>query len=238
MVETIITINSDGRLQQSNDLQTPDGNFTVNAGAIGGLSAQVGDGTNYCEVETNGTIHLVGSATVFEDLQFPAISGKVPVSNFPDIETMLGGIQGYAFDDTSEQSLFFQIQMPHSWKEGSLIYPHIHWLHDGTDADGGDVVWGLEYSWANMEEAFTGPAIMTAVCTAGTALKHEFNKLLDGSSNDYIDGSGKTISSILICRVFRDATDDADTLAADAWLLALDIHVERDTMGSRSELIK
>ena len=55
-----------------------------------------------------------------------------------------------------------------------------------------------------------------------------------------LSGTGKTISSMLLCRIFRDATgagltDDYDN---DVGLLEIDFHYEIDTAGSREVLVK
>jgi hypothetical protein len=53
-----------------------------------------------------------------------------------------------------------------------------------------------------------------------------------------IDGTGKTLSSMIICRLYRDVSDANDTYASDAFLLEIDFHYEIDTVGSRTELTK
>lgn len=49
-----------------------------------------------------------------------------------------------------------------------------------------------------------------------------------------------TVSSMLACRLFRDATGagGTDDLDNDAGVLEFDFHYEIDTMGSRSEYLK
>ena len=52
-----------------------------------------------------------------------------------------------------------------------------------------------------------------------------------------IDGTGHTISSILICRIKRVAAQ-TDNYASGIAILDFDIHYEIDTIGSRQELVK
>jgi len=47
-----------------------------------------------------------------------------------------------------------------------------------------------------------------------------------------ISGTGKTMNSILVCRLYRDATNAADTYVNEAGLLSFDIHFEIDKLGS------
>lgn len=149
-----------------------------------------------------------------------------------------GSLRALHFEQSHHDEIYFEIQMPHAWKEGSNIYPHVHWAP--VSATAGNVVWQLDYSWANNGETFGAPATMTSDATAagGTAWVHKGNPLRDGSGNAFISGAGKKISSMLVCRIHRDAGAGADTLAADAAFLEFDIHYEVDSFGSRQEYIK
>lgn len=54
-----------------------------------------------------------------------------------------------------------------------------------------------------------------------------------------IAGTGKNISSMLICRLFRNSSHADDTFTGkSAYLLEFDLHFEVDTMGSRTETAK
>lgn len=89
-------------------------------------------------------------AVVWDDLRVPVESTGKGSTRAPGFAKFLddgSGSQGVWvqwFDDATEEELYFTVQLPHSYKVGSDIQPHIHWVtkHDNT----GDVVWGLEYS--------------------------------------------------------------------------------------------
>ncbi|MFC1878993.1 hypothetical protein ACFLZW_03685 [Chloroflexota bacterium] len=66
----------------------------------------------------------------------------------------------------------------------------------------------------------------------GTAYKHQI------ASFAAISGTGKTLSSVLLCRIYRKAGDGSDNYDADAALLEFDIHYEVDAFGSDSEFVK
>jgi len=51
-----------------------------------------------------------------------------------------------------------------------------------------------------------------------------------------ISGTGKTISSMLICRLFRDVSED--DYNNDAAFLEFDIHYEINSVGSKTETVK
>jgi hypothetical protein len=46
------------------------------------------------------------------------------------------------------------------------------------------------------------------------------------------------VSSMIVCRLYRNATDAADTYDTAAALLEFDFHYPIDAIGSTSELIK
>ena len=168
-------------------------------------------------------------STFWEDLRFPATginpTGAVGPMTFDT--TNIGFLAAAA----STQSIAMIAQMPHSWKEGTLIYPHIHW--EPTTAGAGNVLWGMDYKWTNVGE--TEPVAWTTtgvVSAAGGAFKHQI------ASFPALDGSGKTISSILSIKIYRVGGDTLDTYGADALLKEFDIHYESDELGSRTSLSK
>jgi hypothetical protein len=123
-----------------------------------------------------------------------------------------------------------------SWKEGSNIYPHVHWTP--VSATAGNVVWQFDYSWANINGTFGAPTTIAFLPTAagGTAWVHKLTR--PAVAPYYISGAGMTISSMLICRLHRDAGAGSDTLAANVAFLEFDLHYQSDSTGSRSELTK
>ena len=197
-------------------------------------------GSSYTEVEQDGTIEFIGDAVVWEDLRFPATQTTVGGTKDPDFVQFQddgAGSQGvftYAFSPTVEEELYFVAQMPHAWKIGTDLHPHVHWTPTNTNV--GSVSWGMEYTWQSINGTFGNTTIISTSDPAdGTAYKHQLTSL------PTISAAGITgVSSILVCRIFRDATaslgqDDYDT---DADLLEIDFHFQKDTVGSRQEFVK
>lgn len=209
--------------------------------------SRIGSANSYTEVEPDGTLLMVGDAKVYEDLRIPITSTKTGGSKDPQFTVFktdgLGsqGVFLYWFDKATEEELYFICQMPHSW-DGGAIEPHIHWT-PSTNADGNPVaqkvVWGLEYSWANIGSLFGDTSIITeeahlpldANVVAG---KHYITSL--PLITPTADQNG--LSSILACRVFRDATAVADTYEHDVGLIEIDFHFALDTLGSRQLYVK
>jgi hypothetical protein len=204
---------------------------------------------NGISILPDGSILLNGTATNWTDLVVNPVlaknsGGTVPawaVFFTPDVYT-------WDFEDGKDQSLDFSVQIPHGYKEGSTLYPHIHWapkVAAGTKR----VLWKLDYQWVNLGDAFAA--------AAGTAITG-YNIVVSGSGVETtptrslilreavitpigsgISGTGKQISSILMCRLTRvgiNATND--NLDAVASLLSIDFHYEIDTFGSQSEFTK
>jgi hypothetical protein len=141
----------------------------------------------------------------------------------------------YKFQSGDE--VFFTCQLPHSYKEGTDIKPHIHWTpcDRGNEESGNTVNWKLDYSWANTNGTFSSSstASMQGTCS-GTDDKHEYS--LDGS----ITGTSKAISSMLVCRLYRDTGDTwaGITEAQGPALLEFDLHFQIDDRGSQEEITK
>ena len=208
----------------------------------------IGDGANNTKVEADGSLIFEGSATIFGDLVVPLYNAKPgEAANQPtwgkikDNGAGSRGVYTYNFDGANEQEVFFSVQLPHNWKEGSAIFPHVHWAPQ-TSGQAGNIVWGIEYTWVNYDAAtplaFPNTALITATSVAvnGTANLNQhlitaFAALTPNSTQD-------KISSILMCRFYRKGTDVADTYNGSAAVLSVDFHYEIDAIGSRTEYVK
>lgn len=174
----------------------------------------------------HGKKRLAESLFPWEDLRVEMAAGVKPATNPPQSVAYKGGIV-LAFEDeaVNEDTVTFQVQLPHNYAEGTDIEPHIHWV--GEDNTAGNVRWLLTYSWANIGAAFPGEsseAIDDANIATDTQNLAEFTP---------ISGAGKTISSILICRLTRNSTHGNDTFTGkDAYALYFDFHYQIDSMGS------
>lgn len=183
---------------------------------------------------TTGHLTLSGDATVWDDLRIATSSTRAAASA-PDFVKLLdngsgsAGVFAHHFDKTTEEQLFFALQMPHAWNEGSTIYPHVHWVTTGTHT--GTVVWGLEYSASSIDGTFGNTTIITG-SDAGTGTTHDHILTYIGSG---IDMTGLTHSCMLQCRIFRKASDGSDTYDEDAALLEIDFHYEINQLGDNAQ---
>jgi hypothetical protein len=183
--------------------------------------------------------------TYWDDLRVPMTSTKLGGTRDPGFEVFkknaAGTSQGvflYWFDSGTEEEIYFAAQMPHGW-DRSPISPHVHWVPK-TTADGSPatqtVIWGLEYAWAEIGAVFTTTTIITAAAHEPSdanivAGKHYLTPFADISATASTDG----LSSMLVCRLFRDAAND--TYENDAGLLEIDFHFAMGQLGSKQEYV-
>lgn len=171
---------------------------------------------------------------VWDDIRTPVTSIKVGGSR-PAIETIYKGSLVLGFEDKillQQQNCYFTIQIPHGYKEGTDIEAHIHWTPE--DNTGGDVVWVLTYSWANKYGTFPVETPLTAIAPAGVVTDEHLR-----TGFGYISGTGKTISSILLCSLERNSGNILDTYnGKTAYLLEVDFHYQIDSLGSINENTK
>lgn len=182
----------------------------------------------------------------WDDLRVPVSSVRIPSAGLavPSVTQFLTNGSGSTgvftawFDADTEQSVLFECQMPHGW-DGSAIYPHVHWVPKSSQTAKW-VSWGLEYTWAKIGSTFGNTSIITSSSHSPggnlVASRHYLTALTA------IAPSGITqddLSSMLVCRLFRDATNATyDTYTDTAGLLEIDFHYRMDVLGSRNELTR
>lgn len=190
-----------------------------------GGAVQFGSTTDYTEFETDGTLKMVGNATVWKDKNVGALGLRVGASA-PTFAAFVSGVYGYRFDDAATNEVHGTIEIDHDYKEGTALSFHVHWAPTTTNT--GNIRWGLEYSIASKDEAYpTSTTIYITQAGSGTVNQHQIIAFAD------ISGTGVGITDVIAFRLFRDGTNGADTFTGNAFLLSCGIHYESDTLGSR-----
>jgi len=189
-----------------------------------------GDASNYSTFESDGTLLLIGNSTVWDDIRVSLITRGSGGVN-PVFSQIQGKLFAYKFSGTADNEIFFEIQMPHGWKEGTKIYPHVHWAPNGTST--ASVTWGMDYEWQNINGTFSGTTanIFTNIAADGVAKKQQITNIGTG-----IEETDKKISSMILCRLYR--AGNSDTNNDECFLLAFDVHYEVNTIGSREVITK
>lgn len=169
----------------------------------------------------------------WEDLRFPASTINPAGSTNPaDVDNTYGWL---VFGKEGIQICAVQVQIPHAWKEGSVLRPHIHWMKSTSTS--GNVYWRLEYRWVGigdvMDDSWTTlNATVPTISDGNTQYKHALTQCGD------ISATGKTVSDMLVMRLSRQSTQPTDTYNGDAILLEFDIHYQVDSFGSNYEYYK
>lgn len=215
----------------SNKLTLAGGNLGVNG------STYLGDGgtTNYTEFEADGTMKMVGTATVFDDLYID-IAPKTTGAGKPTLATFNGNVNKYTFavNDVSDLST---VELKHNWKEGSAIEIHVHWATNGTnDATVRGVKWEVDYTWANMQSAggtIVFPAVTTSSAETSIAA-NETDKTHKYTSVVSFTPTGGKIGANLLLSLKRIASVTNVAPASDPFCLMVGVHYEIDTIGSRT----
>lgn len=199
------------------------------------------------EAQADGLINsgVAIHAIKWTDLRIAAGSttrggSKVPTwAQFMDDGAGSQGVFLEHFSASAEEELYFTAQFGHDFALGTNIHPHVHWIPSVNGSAGQNVSWGLEYTWIKIGTTFPNTTIISGNAhfpdETIVANRHYLTEL------GIIDGSGiDSVSSMLACRIFRDATGalKTDDFAGTAGLLEIDFHYRVDSEGSETEYIK
>ena len=165
--------------------------------------------------------------TVWDDLRFPPSRGMVnPVTAKPDFSTTNIGL---LLDPSSEEPIYIVAQLPHGYKAGTNIKPHVHWQATSTNTSSFSM--RMQYVWYNANEAMPAWSNVYSTHTpSGTAWVSQVSGLGE------LDGTNKKESSIVKMVVTRDATNaSTDIYPNDILLDEMDIHYQIEKLGSGPE---
>lgn len=137
--------------------------------------------------------------------------------------------------------LYFTDKIPHSYSQGTDIFPHVHFIT--SDSKVGVVRWGLEYTWVNVGNVFPNSTKIYCNQTTSGATPNQhyltfFN--LDSHNNPIngISGTGKLIKGQIIGRIFRDSDSSIDTYTSKVGLIELSFNYEKYGIGSQTQTTK
>ena len=173
---------------------------------------------------------------LWDDIRVPAnvvvnVPGPLEPLRLPFIDDGGGSEGTYALWYDMLQQSFFNIQLPHAWKIGTPIIPHIHWSTD-AGAGPGDVQWGIEWVDAAVLTPFP-PASTIMLSDIDSVSGPYFHEVIGFPAPIFPTG----LSHMLLGRLFRTpiGLDDYGGLVA---LLEIDFHFQLDDMGSSEPFVK
>lgn len=213
------------------------GSFSI-AGLFKALTARFGGASHYSEFESDGTLRFVGDATVYDEMPpMPIIIARLGATA-PTLATFTGNIEQYTF--AVNDYVYGVSEITHRYREGSDLHIHMHWASNGSEGSDKAVKWELEYTHANADasapftSAFPTSTVISAETTipSGTADRAHIITHLGT-----VTGTGMEINGYFLWRLRRIASAGTAP-AANPFGLALGVHIEIDTVGSRQQYIK
>lgn len=166
--------------------------------------------------------------TVWDDLRFPATAINPTGTAAPPAVNNDNGL--LYFSKSAVNIIAIAGQMPHGWKRGSTISPHIHVMHN--DEGAGNSVWKFEYNIAKINGQFASSysSETKTFAAPGAVRTHSLFSFADIDMSDY-DGTS-TMFLVLISRLGDDVADTYDNTIA---LLEFDVHYQINKIGTRDE---
>lgn len=189
------------------------------------------DGNSLFKIDTINNKVIIGEGLVYDtefwdDEKYPATAINPP-----------GVVSDPTFDDTNigwsytvNDQLIIIAQMPHKWKEGSAINPHVHYKQTSSAPVGWRMVYRTYNNNALVPETFNNLDMDVVEFTypgAGTFAQIQ-------QANGFLDMTGNKISSFLEIKLQRIA----DSAPTNVTLTEFDIHYQIDSVGSILEYIK
>jgi hypothetical protein len=185
---------------------------------------------NVTEFQDDGFLKSFGKARQYKDIILPA-SNLRPGPSSPSYVPFLGNIYAARFDNGVTDEVYGTFELQHDYYEGSEMYLHIHWSPD--TAGTGNLVWGVEYTFAALGQVFPAPTVVTVPWPApGVLNQHVAHDIA------VIPGFGLQIGAQCAFRLYRLGGDVADTYAGNCFLHTVGVHYAADTLGSRGIFTK
>lgn len=200
-------------------------------------ATQLGSASHYVNIAADGTLTLVGNATVWDDIT-PGIAAAKTSGPGVSLNLVEMTLDFVATADLNDYAVL-PFQLLHRVKAGSSVYPHIHWEQTENHIPN----WLIEYRWQrNGSSKTTAWSQLVCQTPAFTYTSGTLNQLSYAAAINAPVGYG--ISDILQMRVLRDTANTstlfagADPYTATASVSSFDPHVEIDSLGSKSEYVK
>ena len=203
------------------------------------------DGTDWNPGHGAGLYEYTGSAwralfgahdTVYDDYVQSGLAVATGASA-PVLTTFRNNVQLYAFKGSGPtEQVFFTVHILHGLKAGTDITIHVHWSHTVTSPTGA-LKWNVDWTLARGYEVGTFNTGTTT--SSGTmSVVHTPNALpyvhhiTDDDSMTITAQTELEPDSVVLCRLYRDSGDAQDTFSGDAFLINVDVHYQRDKLGT------
>ena len=165
---------------------------------------------------------------VWKDNLAPMLAGKGAEMAEPDLVQAIGGIWLPHFSANVSEEAICIFHINHDIMRDSKVYPHIHW--SPSDNGAGTVRWGFEYTILPRDTGnitSTTTIYLEDTANGNTGIRNQVVECTDAEAFDAPEPD-----TVVIARVFRDASHVNDTYASDAIGIFGDLHYLADRGGT------
>jgi len=205
---------------------------------------RIGTTDDYSYFEEDGTLEFNGDATVWDDLRFPLQGARINIAaGRLDYDFLNGGVGFQSNARYPEEPVSMICQLEHKTKF-DIVRPHIHWMQQsGVSIPN----WLLAHkvlengTTTTLESDFSN---YTLTAADSHMFPYTSGNLVQLSTFPDIDVSSLTVSDFLHFVLFRDSANTStlfsgsDPSSETELIFEFDIHIEIDTLGSRTEFTK
>jgi hypothetical protein len=176
---------------------------------------------------------------VWEDLRFPATAETLPAgaANIV-VDPVEVGLSFQTDADIATDWTTMNAQMQHSYRLGSNLYPHIHWVQTEDEIPN----FLLEYRCFDIGEDPTGSFIQAARTT--NAITYSSGTIHQMTMFPNFNPNFSGVSGMCDLKLYRDTDNSstefagADQFSTDVLVKEFDFHYQRDAPGSKQESVK
>ncbi len=200
-------------------------------------NARFGSTSSSSMFDSTGHQTMTGSARPWRDERNDAINIKVQGTGAAVNTTELT----VDFPTTTDLNdyLYLNIQLNHDRDNTAIISPHIHWFQNQNAVPN----WLVQYRWqvngAAKQANWSSSACTTSAFTYSSGTIHQIC-----DTADITPPTNSTISDIVQFKIFRDNDNDStvftssDLYTGSVAMLAFDVHVQINSLGSTDEYVK
>lgn len=152
----------------------------------------------------------------------------------PTWATFRAGVGGYSFSATAIRETHHRFHIDHDYAVGTALYPHVHWSPNTTST--GTVRWGFEYTLAKGHQQVSGSTFnapttiyVEQTVSANSQYKHFVAEV---SALNAISDVNIEPDSMILIRMFRDATHVNDTFPDAVFGWMVDLHYQTDRFAT------
>lgn len=157
---------------------------------------------------------------------------KASGTTVPTWAVFRNGLYAWRFSATSMNEIQVNFHLNHDYALGTPIYFHVHWSSASSPIGTGNVRWGFEYIIAkgHGQETFPASNIVYVEQSISTTYQHMVAEISTGITSASLEPD-----SLVMVRIFRDATHANDTYPNPTFILTADMHYQANTFATKNK---